>query len=376
MRERLRQDSGHVNFSDAPAAWAEKVDGTYSSLHQLSPYIGKLKPNIARELITSYSKPGQIVVDPFCGSGTVPLEAFNLDRHVIASDSNPYAYVLTKAKLNPPESLEKAIQGLEYVYSKAMQRPRPNMAAVPDWVGKFFHPRTLSEVIVFADECITRRQWFLLACLMGILHHQRPGFLSYPSSHLVPYLRDKSFPRLEFPEMYEYRDLLPRMRAKIGRAFKTFVAGSRTAIVRRSSIEGLTLPDKVDAIITSPPYMNALDYRRDNRLRLWLLDRSTLNYSGEPTDRKIGLKSMVSALVSHAQNDLKNGGYLVLVVGESVVRKRLQSHPSVAYLEALESGGLFDLENAIRDHIPDIRRSRRSCQATKAEHILVFRKRR
>jgi tRNA G10 N-methylase Trm11 len=165
------------------------------------------------------------------------------------------------------------------------------------------------------------------------------------------------------------------MRAKIGRAFK--IPGKldhASVVVKKSSIEGLTLPESVDAIITSPPYMNALDYRRDNRLRLWLLDRNTLNYSGEPTDKRTGLQSMVSSLVSHAQNSLKSRGRLVLVIGESVTRKRQRSHPSVAYLEALMQTGQFELENAIRDHIPDIRRSRGTYRATKAEHVLVFRK--
>lgn len=92
--------TGEIIFTDAPDHWAAKSDNTFSSLHQLSPYIGKLKPNIARELIAAHTLPGQLVVDPFCGSGTVPLEAFLAGREVIASDSNPYAFVLTKAKLH------------------------------------------------------------------------------------------------------------------------------------------------------------------------------------------------------------------------------------------------------------------------------------
>jgi hypothetical protein len=60
----------------------------------------------------------------------------------------------------------------------------------------------------------------LLASLLGILHHQRPGFLSYPSSHLVPYLRQLKFPRRKYPELYERRDVLSRLEAKILRTFR------------------------------------------------------------------------------------------------------------------------------------------------------------
>src|SRR5258708_20036869 len=48
-----------------------------------------------------------------------------------------------------------------------------------------------------------RRSTFLLSCLLAILHHQRPGFLSFPSSHAVPYLRLNSFPRELYPEKKE-----------------------------------------------------------------------------------------------------------------------------------------------------------------------------
>lgn len=366
---------GGLEFTDAPEHWAAPSDATYSSLHQLSPYIGKLKPNIARELISSYTQPGQLIVDPFCGSGTVPLEAFLAGRHVIASDANPYAFVLTKAKLGPPASLATALNQLEKVYAKSIHRSEESFNNAPDWVRSFFHPQSFMELLKFADECIAGRNWFLLGCLLGILHHQRPGFLSYPSSHLVPYLRDKKYPKSEFPEMYEYRALMPRMRAKITRAFKntnsTFTESQR---VKKSSIEGLVLPNNVDAIITSPPYMNALDYRRDNRLRLWILDRNTQNYSTEPTDKSKGLEAMVSSLVKHSLKSLKLGGIVVLVIGETVIRKRTKTHPSRSYIDALLSTGKFELTNAIRDNIPDIRRSRKTGAATKAEHILVFKR--
>ncbi|WP_313055653.1 DNA methyltransferase [Pseudomonas lopnurensis] len=367
--------TGEFTFTDAPAHWADKADKSFSSLHQLSPYIGKLKPNIARELIVTYTQPGQLVVDPFCGSGTVPLEAILTGREVIASDSNPYAFVLTKAKLSPPASLTDALSQLEDVYEKSTGRSDESFISAPDWVRSFFHPDSFRELIKFADECLESRNWFLLSCLLGILHHQRPGFLSYPSSHLVPYLRDKKYPKSEFPEMYEYRALLPRMRAKLTRAFKSSTESpTSSCVVKKSSIEGLILPGMVDAIITSPPYMNALDYRRDNRLRLWILDRSTQDYFTEPTDKAKGLETMVSSLVNHALSSLKPGGIVILVVGETVIRKRTKTHPSRSYIDALLSTGIFRLISAIRDNIPDIRRSRKAGAATKAEHILVFQK--
>lgn len=368
--------SANLNFNEAPQSWSQQGDETFSSLHQLSPYIGKLKPQIARDLISEYTKPGELLVDPFCGSGSIPLEAQLAGRRVIASDVSPYAYLLTKSKLSPPSSAIAAKRSFDRILDSSRLRELPDLNNIPEWVKAFFHPRTLIECIQFSDECIAKRNYFLLTCFLGVLHHQRPGFLSYPSSHLVPYLRDKKFPREEFPLMYEYREIQPRMHAKIDRAFKVFHGrvGVGAALVKRSDIRSLSLTSSVDSIITSPPYMNALDYRRDNRLRLWFIDRATQDYSPEPTDKKAGLEAIVNDLVGKAQGSLRLGGRLVLIVGETVLRKRIKSHPSQAFSDALDATHNFSLVDAIRDDIPDIRRSRRECQGTKAEHILVYEK--
>ena len=89
-----------------------------------------------------------------------------------------------------------------------------DLRRAPKWVREFFHPETLREALALSFVLKRRRRWFFLASLMGILHHQRPGFLSYPSSHTVPYLRSKAFPPKKFPKLYEYRSLADRLEAK------------------------------------------------------------------------------------------------------------------------------------------------------------------
>lgn len=359
---------------EAVGLWSSTDATSLSSLHQLAPYIGKLKPAIARYLVDEYTAPGDLVADPFCGSGTIPLEAAIAGRSVFASDDNPYAFVLTNAKLMHPASAEEAIESLGEVIARAALR-KVDLRSVPGWVKAFFHPETLRDAIQLADECLESSNWFILACLLGILHHQRPGFLSYPSSHLVPYLRERKFPRSHFPELYAQREVGPRLVAKIERTYKHFnkLPSLKAKVVQRSLNE-VRLPASVNSIITSPPYMNALDYRRDNRLRLWFIDRTTTNYSPEPTDRASNLRAMIARLVHHVDRSLANRGHLVLVVGETVVRKRATSHPSALFCQAISSRSNMKLVDALRDDIPDIRRSRRDCRGTKSEHILVFQK--
>lgn len=363
----------------APKYWSEPCVHQESKLHQLSPYIGKLKSSIASDLLASYTRPGDTVLDPFCGSGTVPLEAAINKRLVLAGDASEYATVLTRAKLNPPASLASGLRVFKRVLLRSQQRPAPDLRAVPPWVRQFFHPETLRESILFADQCLTDREDFLLACFLGILHHQRPGFLSFPSSHLVPYLRENKFPRRKFPKLYEYRELEPRMIRKLERALKDEMQlselGDIGSHVVRSRIENFKSARSFSAIVTSPPYMNALDYRRDNRLRLWFLERDVKNYAPEPTDRKEAFAGMMRSMCTKILPKLPIGGHCVMVVGETVERKRVTSHPAVKLVEVFQQHSPeMKLVSVVQDKIPDVRRARRTGGATKTELVLVFEK--
>ena len=246
-----------------------------STFHQLSPYFGKLKSKIARELIINYTKPDNTILDPFSGSGTVTLESLILNRHTIGNDINPYAVILTKAKMYPPHSSSEALKKAEYYINLSKKEiSKISLSEIPDWVKEFFHPTTLKETLALVRLLKRNGEYFILACLLGILHHQSSGFLSYPSSHMVPYLRDKKFPKEKFPHLYTYRDIKPRLLNKIKRVFKNSPKINPMLLreCKTEYAEELKLPENsIDAVITSPPYMDTLNYGGDNRLRLWFL---------------------------------------------------------------------------------------------------------
>jgi hypothetical protein len=367
----------HRNAVPAPSRWNVRAGNFGSRLHQMAPYIGKLKPIIANHLLTEFTSEGDTVLDCFSGSGTIPLEAALLGRRVLAFDVNPYAVTLTRAKLEAPDTIGAAVEMLSQRLDAAGQRTRYDAGSIPDWVKKFFHPETLQSALAFADECLENDDHFLLACLLSILHHQRPGFLSYPSIHLVPYLRDKKYPRNDYPDMYMERSLEPRLQAKLRRLYKDGSRVDKSCIIEvgLAGVEDLTVSCEVDAIVTSPPYMNALDYVRDNRLRMWFLDRSTQDYSPEPTEKQAQSDAITEAFATNALKHLRTGGKCILVVGETVRRKRLTSHPADRILERLQKEHpSLRLKHVIEDEIPDVRRSRRRTSATKRELILVLEK--
>jgi len=363
-----------VKLVPAPDRWTKSCAHDECTLHQLSPYIGKIKSSIAGELVKTYSKPGDLVVDPFAGAGTIPLESALRGRRAFGADISPYAKILSLAKLFPPRSLDDALEQAEVALAEAEALPTPDLRTVPVWVRQFFHPDTLREALNFAVIARRHGNEFLMACFLGILHHQRPGFLSFPSSHLVPYRRDKKYPHAKFPEMYSYRALKPRLFAKVRRSFKRFRPtrniGSEFSLV---PVQQLELPRRFDALITSPPYMNALDYGRDNRLRLWFIDQTRAErVDNDVTQRRQAFVDAISSLAYKVELGLRRRGFCVFVVGEELAR-RFESHPSEVVVTTFKNAApSLQLKQVLTDNIPDIRRARRAYRGVKKEHFLVF----
>jgi SAM-dependent methyltransferase len=362
--------------------WHGSFNSRESTLQQLSPYVGKMKSGMAKVLVKLYSKPGDTVLDPFSGSGVVPLEAALAGRRAWANDLSPYAYVLTRGKLEAPGSEKLAIERAKELTEAVEQRASSvDLAPVPEWVREFFHPDTLREVLTAMHLLRQEKDYFLTACLMGILHHVRPGFLSYPASHLVPYLRKNKYPPDEFPEMYSYRDLRSRLLAKVKRAYRRHMlpVGWEQREYRVWQVNSTNLPiegGSVDAVISSPPYFGALDYARDNRLRLWFLgckDWRELDAS-LTANRKVYLPQMRVCL-QEIFRVLKPEGYCVLVLGDVDRNGKIRRTAEIlADLAVDATAGGFVVETIYDDRIPDKRRSRRKTRTTKFERILVMQK--
>lgn len=360
------------------AEWHGSVTGSECTFHQIAPYIGKMKSSMARKIVEDVSSPGELILDPFAGSGAIALESVIAGRRVVCTDINPYAVTLTKAKIMAPDSLDQALKRADTAMDLALNNSKTfPLEHVPEWVKAFFHPDTLQEIIQLVNVLKENDDSFLFACLLGILHHQRPGFLSYPSSHLVPYLRYKKFPREKFSELYEYRPLKPRLIAKINRTYKR-PAKIDARLYRtcwKTDVRDLQLDSgSIDAIVTSPPYMDALDYARDNRLRLWFLGVDNYKKYSLQLGSTNNFSDLMTDFLNGAYRWLREDGHIVCVVGE-VNRKKtsIDIARMIADLATEKVGG-FKLESIFTDEIPDIRRSRKGSYV-KTESIVTLRKR-
>jgi len=351
---------------------------TKSTLHSIAPYIGKIRPELANELVNEFSQINDVVFDPFAGSGTVSLEAWINNRNTIAVDLNFYAYMLSAAKLNPYPSYSKAKKKYEeYCRIVVSEDLKFDLRKIPKEIRSFFHNKTVKNILAWNKVLHQNKEWFLLACLMGILHHQRPGFLSYPSSHGAPYLRNEKFPRESYPELYEYRSVEDRLLSKIERTYRTVpelnYSKKRKAFfcntLNINRIEGQNI-----TIISSPPYMKSLTYARDNRLRLWFLGYP----DWKKLDREISLgRQCFLALMKECLRKWyafqQEGNYCILVVGDIEYNKKESSQLPEVICMVAEAEGYSVVE--IRDYpISKNRKFEKKDSQIKMEKICVLRK--
>src|SRR6188768_2418274 len=69
--------------------------------HPMCSYLASFPAALTHAFIARYSRPGDVVLDPFSGRGTTPLQACAEGRIGVGNDLNPFAHLLTAAKVQP-----------------------------------------------------------------------------------------------------------------------------------------------------------------------------------------------------------------------------------------------------------------------------------
>jgi tRNA G10 N-methylase Trm11 len=355
-----------------------KISKSKNSIHSLSPYVGKIRSDLSKHLIDKYAIKEECICDPFCGSGTVLLEGWIKGYNVIGCDLNPYAYTLSAGKSHPFATLDIAEKQLK-VYKNEVEEIIRNtsISYIPKWVKDFFHKKTLKEVYAWVTILRERKEWFLLSCLLGILHHQRPGFLSFPSSHGAPYLRSDKFPKAQFPEMYEYRNVYDRLLKKVKRTYKNipdldYSLNRKVCLGDSSRI--ILSKKRIATIITSPPYMKSLTYARDNRLRLWFLgieDWKELDKAISPTPI-VFLNTMRKCFEKWNKLQIKEDK-CIMIIGDIPIKYSSEKMPLHEAIYDIAKSN-YRLIKAYKDPIPEAKKMVKGNEKIKREIILVLEK--
>lgn len=254
--------------------------------HSLCSYHGKLKPAIAQFLIEQFTKPGDIVVDPLSGVGTIPLEACLQNRIGIGNDLSELAFTVTKAKIEKANYVDclKILDELQsYIESNKDSDDTEALVIKYENFGyngklsSYFHEDTFKEILLarkyFSPKIknFSSSESMIFSCLLHILHGNRPYALSRNSHPLTPYA-----PTGEFI----YKNVINHIKDKLLSSYKK---GSFEKYCYGKAIYGdyqdLTIHNILaDAIISSPPFADSIKFYMQNWMRLWLCGWEEIDY--------------------------------------------------------------------------------------------------
>jgi hypothetical protein len=299
-----------------------------ANLHEIS-YRACYKPQLPRHFIERLTRPGERVYDPFSGRGTTAIEAALLGRRVAANDVNPLSRMLAEPRLTPPDPRAVA-KRLEAI-------PRAGAADTLD-LGMFFHPQTEREIRGLRDWCLARARsgeldaldtWIRMVATNRLTGHS-PGFFSVytlPPNQALTALKQRQInaQRVQEPT---YRDT----HALILKKTRQLLAGlevpqRRHLLAAAGDARFLTgdaratpaLPDgSVALTVTSPPFLDVVDYTGDNWLRCWFagLDAEAIG-RGISTPRTVAAWSeTMTAVFAELHRVTRRGGFVAFEVGE------------------------------------------------------------
>lgn len=274
------------------------------------------------------ARPGQVLLDPFCGKGTSLLGGAIRGMKVYGGDVSPEAVLCSQAKVSALD----AGRLVEYVKTIGYQN---HVANPPGRVQTFFSPKTTAQLMSIRrdllkdlDETGPTRELAVgaTAALLGILHGRSQISLSIPSAH--SYAMSPSYVQsyaskhgLRRPT----RDVRSCLISKIEACFQD-VPKAVGIVHQGSALDVATtfpnLKGKVDFVLTSPPYLSAQTYAKDNWLRLWFLghDYRTLRPSYIETGSVEKYEQTMHNWLVSTADMMRPGGRLVVVAGD--VRRR------------------------------------------------------
>lgn len=276
----------------------EKYPERYT--HLIHPYPAKLLAHIPYFFLscTALSKPGDIVLDPFCGSGTVLLETILSGRIPVGADSNPLARIISQAKITPLPS-EKLTKELDFILSEAQRKKTskcPNVINIEYWYKKK-HINQLS-CLLSSIKKVTHRETrsFFLVCLsvcarkvsladprLSVPVRLNPS--KYPEDHPTFHKTSSLMKKVIDTNVYEtYKHICQKNILRLSSLNKKhhchwdnykILTDARTLSIGQGEPNKTTpdslLQNSVDLVITSPPYNSAQKYIRASSLGLgWL----------------------------------------------------------------------------------------------------------
>ena len=298
------------------------------SIHEIS-YRACFKPQLPRFFIDLLTCKADTVYDPFSGRGTTIIEAALRGRSVIANDANPLSRIMTEPRLHPPQ--------LRAVEERLSSIPRDGDRATPD-LSMFYDERTEREIVALRSYLLERREagredpidrWIAMVATNRLTGHS-PGFFSVYT--LPPNQAVSQQSQVRINKRRNQRPLYRDTHVLILKKTKSLTAGLTRSQVRNLDRAGTTaifltgdarttptLPENsVRLTVTSPPFLDIVQYSADNWLRCWFNGFDARAIGGRITMARTVAEW--SAVMGDVFRELYRitapGGYVAFEVGE------------------------------------------------------------
>lgn len=248
--------------------------------HSICPYFAMFPEQFVEQQLLSYTSPGDLVFDPFCGRGTTVFESLLKGRRAAGSDVNSVAACIASAKATAPEfsELVARIDALEELHKTS----KPDYTSPSPFFEVCFERETLAEILFVREALDWKRSQvdgFLAAVMLGILHgeshkselclsNRMPRTISTKPDYSVRWWAER---KLEPPR----RRVFDTLRKAVAFRYRMPPASARGVVrqadARTASFTFSEFMGQVKLVVTSPPYLDTTDYAEDQWLRLWFL---------------------------------------------------------------------------------------------------------
>jgi len=252
----------------------------YGVVHQWYDYLEDFPFSLLEESIKKYKlKKGNLVLDPFCGSGTTLVSSNFFGLNAMGIDSNPLMCLVSKVKTTWDIDIER----LEEVYKETSKKFIKLASNLENYnfkndflrrmprreLNQWMSQRMQEEVSLMKDlieEIDDEKIKKLFLVILGKSAFDTSYVALCPGTTFYPHRQKDPFFNVLCKKIIQaHKDL------KLIQKFDTY---GKTKVFNKSTTEVSSFIDEnsVDFIITSPPYPNDLEYTRQTRLELYLLD--------------------------------------------------------------------------------------------------------
>jgi DNA modification methylase len=300
-----------------------------SSIHEIS-YRACFKAQLPRFFIQLFTNHGDIVYDPFTGRGTTIIEAALLARNVIGNDVNPLSKLLTLPRLSVP-SIKDVELRLSLIPIKKSLSNKIDLSM-------FYHRNTLQEILSIRQYLFTRSRkkqednvdsWIRMVATNRLTGHSSGFFSVYslPPNQAISAEKQRKInkQRKQKPEYRNTKELILRKtKSLISDVSRKQIqnlshASDKAMFLNKDARETSEIPSEtVQLIVTSPPFLDVVQYAEDNWLRCWFnhIDAKKVEKNITMSKRINDWSSVMQTVFKELFRITKPNGFVAFEVGE------------------------------------------------------------